>query len=217
MILRRIATATAAAALATALIAPAATAAPTNTHHQKLGNRSLAAVLTAGGVGFDKNWNDYDILTDAVLTVIAAKPDSPVTVLTDGKTPVTAFLPNDRAFQILVKDLTGKWMGSEKAVFNAVAGLGVDTVEAVLLYHVIPGVTLTAKQAMAANGAVLNTALAGATVKVRSFSRYVPIIELKDNDPNDVNPFVDPRALDINKGNKQIAHGLLFVLRPVDL
>ncbi len=38
-----------------------------------------------------------------------------------------------------------------------------------------------------------------------------------DQDTNDVNPFLNPRALDLNAGNAQVAHGIVFVLRPLDL
>ena len=52
---------------------------------------------------------------------------------------------------------------------------------------------------------------------MRVYNRYLPIVELRDKDTNDVNPFLNPRALDINAGNAQIAHGIVFVLRPLDL
>ena len=39
--------------------------------------------------------------------------------------------------------------------------LGIDTIENVLLYHVVPGATVTYRQALKSNGAVLNTALPG--------------------------------------------------------
>ena len=42
-------------------------------------------------------------------------------------------------------------------------------------------------------------------------------IRLQDLDPDDVDPFTVPKLLDINKGNKQIAHGISYVLRPVNL
>ncbi len=48
-------------------------------------------------------------------------------------------------------------------------------------------------------------------------SRRLKLIRLVDNDRNDRNPLINPRALDINKGNQQIAHGITLVLRPVDL
>ena len=214
MKLRRLGVTAAVLGLAAATVAPAASASASKP--APLGNRSLAEVLTSDGNTFDRNWYDYDIVTEAVLAVVGAKPNSPVKVLTDGKVPLTAFIPNDRAFQVLVRDLTGSWPRSEQATFDAVAGLGIDTVETVLLYHVVPGATITKKAAVKANGAVLTTAQGG-TFKVKVYNRHVPIIELRDQDPNDVNPFLNPRALDINKGNKQVAHGIVFVLRPVDL
>jgi len=48
-------------------------------------------------------------------------------------------------------------------------------------------------------------------------SRYFGIVALVDNDRNDINPFLVPGELNINKGNRQIAHGISFVLRPADL
>ena len=247
MNLRRLGVSAAVLGLAAATIAPVASASASTP--APLGTRSLAAVLTSDGNQFDRNWYDYDVVTEAVLAVLDAKPTSPVKVLTDGTVPLTAFIPNDRAFQVLVRDLTGKTPRTERATFQAVAGLGIDTVEAVLLYHVVPGATITKKDAVKdiafidsiladdftgtnENGdtgdratelqlvADFNQQVESAiqdefTVKV--YNRYLPIIELRDQDPNDVNPFLNPRALDINKGNRQIAHGIVFVLRPADL
>ncbi len=216
MKLRRLGVTAAVLGLAAATVAPVASASASASAPAPLGTRSLATVLLSDGNKFDRNWHDYDIVTEAVLAVLANKPNSPVKVLTDGTVALTAFLPNDRAFQVLVRDLTGSWPRSEQATFDAVASLGIDTVETVLLYHVVPGATITKKAAVKANGAVLTTAQGG-TFTVRVYNRHVPIIELRDQDPNDVNPFLNPRALDINKGNKQIAHGIVFVLRPADL
>jgi hypothetical protein len=200
------------AATAAVAAAPAATA-DTGT----LGTKSLATVLLSDGNTWDTNWYDYDIVTEAVLAVKGAKPTSPVGLLTDGSVALTAFIPNDRAFQVLAYDLTKKWPGTEQKTFEAlVAAVGVDAIEQVLLYHVVPGATLTRKDAVNANGAVLNTAQGG-TISVRVYDRYLPIVELRDKDTNDVNPFLNPRALNINAGNKQIAHGIVFVLRPLDL
>ena len=190
--------------------ASAAPAAPT-------GTRSLAAVLTANGNGqFDGNRFDYDIVTQAVLAVGGAKPNSPVSLLTKGDVALTAFLPPDFAFRDLVRQLTGKTVASEQDAFNAVAGLGIDTVEAVLLYHVIPGATITSKDAVNADGAKLTTAL-GPTITVDVVVKWLRIVKLVDQDTNDANPYLNPFALNINKGNKQIAHGITAVLRPVDL
>ena len=200
------------AATAAVAAAPAATA-DTGT----LGTKSLASVLLSDNNTWDGNWYDYDIVTEAVLAVLDAKPKSPVGLLTDGTVPLTAFIPNDRAFQVLAYDLTKKWPGTEQKTFEALLGaVGVDAIEQVLLYHVVPGATLTKKDAVNANGAVLTTAQGG-TFKVRVYDRYLPIVELRDQDTNDVNPFLNPRGLNINVGNKQIAHGIVFVLRPLDL
>ncbi len=207
-----------AAALVTACVAFALSAATASAHNRSHdpGNRSLAAVLTADGNKFDRNWNDYDIVTEAVLAVLAAKPSSAVGVLADGNVALTAFLPTDRAFRNLVGDLTGKWYRSESKVFDAlVAAVGVDTVEAVLLYHVVPGATVTKKDAVKADGAVLQTALAGASFTVDVKWRLLPLIVLVDNDPDDRNPWVT--KFDINRGNLQIAHGISEVLRPANL
>lgn len=204
----------------TAVVAPAANAAPVkatttasaaSSHHHKLGTKSLVAVLTADKNGFDKNRKDFDILTAAVKAVLGAKPKSAVGVLANGKVPVTAFIPNDGAFAVLVRDLTGKTLRNEADVFKAVASLGIPTVEKVLLYHVVPGVTIDSKAALKANGVRLHTA-AGVSLTVRVAGGT---IFLQDKDPNARNPRVI--AADINKGNRQIAHAIDRVLRPIDL
>jgi hypothetical protein len=214
MKLRRSIALTVAAGAAILLAAPAAASAAPSA---PTGTRSLAAVLTANGNGkFDGNPFDYDIVTQAVLAVVAAKPASPVGLLTKGDVALTAFLPPDFAFRDLVRQLTGKYVASEQDVFNAVAGLGIDTVEAVLLYHVIPGATITSKDAVNADGAKLTTAL-GPTITVDVVVKWLGLVKLVDQDTNDANPYLNPLALNINKGNKQIAHGITAVLRPVDL
>lgn len=198
-------------ALATGLAVAPAQAAP--------GEQSLAAVLTADGNGtFDNNWYDYDIVTQAVLGVLAAKPDSNVKLLTDGSVALTAFIPNDRAFRLLARDVTHKWYSTEKGVFDRlVKKLGIDAIESVLLYHVVPGGPIMAKDALQADGAKLATGLPGASIKVDVQGRNVPTIVLIDRDRNDYNPRVNPWQTDINEGNKQIAHGITRVLRPINL
>ena len=220
------------AALAGALAVPAAVAAPAASSASSAsraqssvvaaatpsGTTSLADVLLADGNQFDGNWYDYDIVTEAVLAVLAAKPDSPVGLLTHGDVPLTAFIPNDRAFQVLAADLTGRWYGSETKVFQALAGaVGIDALEQVLLYHVVPGGPVTSSQALRSDGAMLATALPGTSIKVDVLSRWLKLVRLVDGDRNDADPLLNPRALDINKGNRQIAHGIVLVLRPADL
>lgn len=180
------------------------------------GNRSLAKVLTADGNRFDHNSRDFDVVTEAVLAVVDAKPDSAVGVLAKGRTRVTAFVPTDSAFRALAYDLTGKWIVSERKLFTAVAALGIDTVETVLLYHVVAGATVNAGKALASDGAALTTAQGG-QVTVDVLNPNTGLIRLQDLDADDVDPVTIPRLLNINKGNKQIAHGISYVLRPADL
>src|SRR5438128_1028431 len=129
MPLARTARRTAVAALAATVAAVVATpaAALANTASTPTGTRSLAAVLTRDTGGFDRNGADYDVLTAAVLAVLQAKPQSPVKVLTDGGTALTAFLPSDRAFERLAQEVSGRrTLPSEQQAFTTVAGLGID-------------------------------------------------------------------------------------------
>ena len=198
-----------AGAAAVATPAEAAKAAP--------GERSLATVLTSDGNHFDSDRSDYDITTEAVLAVLGAKPSSPVGALTDGSVELTAFIPSDRAFRVLVHDLTGQRYAREKRVFNElVAAVGVDTVETVLLYHVVPGMKINKKAALASDGAVLPTAQGG-TFTVDVVDPEAAKIRLRDADPDDYDARINPHRFDINKGNRQIAHGITQVLRPANL
>lgn len=208
---QRLATGLAAAAVTTtALLAPPAQAAPAE---KAQGNRSLAKVLAADGTRFDHRWGDFDITEAAVLAVLKAKPDSPVGLLTKGRERLTAFVPTDRAFRRLVHDLTGTRPRTERATFRAVAGIGIDTVETVLLYHVVPGRTLTSEKVVASAGTPIRTAAGPAfRVKIRDGN-----VAIADKDFDDANARAIPALLDLNKGNKQVAHGINRVLRPIDL
>ena len=190
-----------------ALTSPAAQAAD--------GTTSLASVLTSGKQGFDHNHADYDIVTAAVLAVLKANPDSQVKVLADGSTPLTAFIPTDRAFLNLASALTGKDITSESKAFTTVAGLGIPTVEKVLEYHVIPGATIMSSDALKANGAKLDTALSGASITVK-VNAAKPSIALVDGATALRNPRVILSQVDINAGNVQVAHGINAVLLPMN-
>lgn len=197
--------------LGAAQAAPAKSAAPTAVTATAAGTTPLAAVATPFSKTWNTNWNDYNIVSHAVFAVLAAKPKSKVGVLANGNVALTAFLPNDRAFQILVKQLTGKTLLREREVFGVVAKLGIPTVEKVLLYHVVPGTTITSKMALKSNGANLKTAL-GPTIHVAVYRG--PVISLWDKAYGIRNPRVILSQVDINKGNKQIAHGIDRVLLP---
>lgn len=207
----------AAAVVTAAVVASALGAAPAQATGKKpLKTRSLATVLNADKSGFDRNGYDYDILAAAVKAVLKAKPGSKVAVLGDGKTALTAFLPNDRAFELLVQDITkSRKLPGESAAFAAVAGLGIDTVETVLLYHVVPGATITKSAALRSDHAKLATAT-GSKIKIEVYGpRWHKRIALIDADRSDRDPRIN--RFDINKGNRQIAHGIDRVLRPLDL
>ena len=179
------------------------------------GNRSLAKVLAADGHNFDSNWGDFDIVDKAVGAVLAEKPKSPVAGLAKGKVAMTAFLPTDRAFRVLVEDLTDESKPTERAVFRTLAAAAdVNMIESLLLYHVVPGATVTYRQAQKSDGSDLQTALKGGslTVNVTSGTR----VRLRDADGDERNATVVRSLRDINKGNKQIAHGIDRVLRPMD-
>lgn len=202
---------------ATTLALGAVSAAAPAANAKAAGEDSLAALLTSDKNTFDKNKNDYDILTEAALAVIDAKPDSAVALLADGSKRATVFAPTDEAFRLLAEDLTGKTIKSEKKVFDAlVEAAGVDTIETVLLYHVIPGKTLTSPKVLKANGAKLKTAQGG-TIKVKVKTGHSVSVTLKDADKNATDPKAVLDQLDLNKGNKQVAHGIDRVLRPIDL
>src|SRR5205085_439972 len=124
-------------------------------------------------------------------------------VLAQRNTRLTAFLPTDRAFRSLATALTGTQPRSEKETFTELAdAAGIDLIETVLLYHVVPGKTLNAKKVVAADDKALTTAQGG-TVTVRVNGKKVT---LADADPDVRNPRVI--ATNINKGNPQIAHAI---------
>jgi uncharacterized surface protein with fasciclin (FAS1) repeats len=188
--------------------APAQAGAPS---HREAGHRSLATVLAADK-GYDRNGQDFDILEKAVTAVLAAKPNSPVAVLADGRTRLTAFIPTDVAFRRFAHALTGQAPHTERRAFQAITrAADIDTIEAVLLYHVIPGKTLTASKVAKLDGTSLTTA-GGGQIGVRVRHGHVILV---DQDPEARNPRVV--AVDINKGNRQIAHAINRVLRPADL
>ena len=215
--MRRVPALLATSALALGAVSATAPTASANAAQAAPGETSLAGALSADGNKFDRNGKDFDIVTEATLAVVGAKPGSPVAVLADGTKRLTVFAPTDQAFRLLVKDLTGETIKSEKKIFESlVAFAGVDTIETVLLYHVIPGKTLSSGKVLKADGAKLTTAQGG-KVKVSVKTKPSLSITLKDKDKNDRDPKAVLRALDVNEGNKQIAHGINRVLRPIDL
>lgn len=206
--------ATVAAAVGLVTLAPAAVSAHDGPEYHDGPLPTLAEILLSdsdGDVdGFDHNWRDYDIVTEAVLlfpdlVAAASNPDAELTV----------FLPNDRAFRKLVKDITGERPRSEADTFAAVASLGTDTVKNVLLYHIVPG-SISFETATGANGAVLPTLLEGSTIEVKVRGKWHPRVKLIDADTDDRNPKVIAGDLGGPAANGY-AHGINRVLRPINL
>ncbi|MBI4933588.1 MAG: fasciclin domain-containing protein [Actinobacteria bacterium] len=173
-------------------------------------NLSLAQILLSDSKkdaanGFDRNPNDFDIVTQALLLF----PDLVEAASNPGD--YTVFLPTDYAFRLLVKDLTGKKVFKESDVFAAVATLGTDTVKTVLTYHIVPGARVDYKAATKSDGAELKTLQGNIiTVDVQGKNRVI----LMDGDPD----LRDPRVIFPNiKASNGIAHGINRVLIPVNL
>ncbi len=201
------------AAVAAALVSSMGVVAaqPAQAVPQPQGNRSLSQVLATDGHGFDNNWRDFDIAEATARAVLKARPKSRVGVLAQGNVALTAFLPTDRAFQQLVAQMTGRTPRTERAVFRTLQRrTRINTLENVLLYHVVPGSTITFRQALRSNGATLTTALSGQTLTVRVVNHRT--VRLHDRSPDTRDATVIVRNL--NRGNKQIAHGINRVLVP---
>lgn len=208
----RITTGIAAAATAALALTAAAPAQAVESADRRAGSTSLVTVLAKDGAKLDKNWKDFDILEQGVLAVLDAKPNSPVKLLAQGGKRATAFLPTDAAFRSLVADLSGSKPATEKKTLKALLSVAdVDTLETVLLYHVVAGKTLTSPKVLKAEGSKIRTAQGGKIgVKVKGKKVYVTDLDKNDADPRVV-------VLDINKGNKQVGHAINRVLRPIDL
>jgi hypothetical protein len=177
---------------------------------EPLKSMPLSEVLDLRNASFDNNFNDFDVFTDVWMRVWGELPESPVQAITQGDTALTAFVPTDRAFQRVVKFLTGKTFKSEAKIANAVMSLGAKTVEKVILYHVVVGDPILSPAALQANGANLNAA-SGETIGVRVSGTNIRLV---DKSKKHTNALVILGAVDINKGNKQVAHGISQVMLP---
>ena len=94
-------------------------------------------VEVSGPSGFDAT-NDFDILREAVLATEGSAE------LLSGKRQLTVFAPTDSAFIALADALDDDMITTEAAAFTKLATtLGVDTIGAVLKYHIAPGERLS--------------------------------------------------------------------------
>jgi uncharacterized surface protein with fasciclin (FAS1) repeats len=181
---------------------------------------TLAEILAASGPIGDRDWYDFDIINGVVGAILAADTDnnSPLRLALDPNSPkLTVFLPNDRAFQALAADLLGwkYWFAHEGKVAEGLLGaIDIATLETVVLYHVHVGYVDSATALSVPRNFKLPM-VAGGEIGVTPV-KWLKTAVLTDNDPNDANPTLVRSKLDIRASNG-IAHGISFVLRPVDL
>ena len=170
--------------------------------------------IAVGDGTFDKNGADFDILAAAV---VATGLDSTLATPDLG---VTVFAPVDFAFRRLVRDLGGPWKAPEADVATwLVENVGAETIESVLLYHVVAGEVYSSDVVPGLQGVDVPTLL-GPTFQV--FIQYekgtddLKAIWLRDQDHDDANAQLVLSGLDIQASNGVI-HVINRVMRPVDL
>jgi len=198
-----------AAGLTAVAVAPASTA-PVGAQGSTIASVLLADAGKDDASGFDRNWHDYDIVTQAVLLF----PDL-VAAASDPSAQLTVLAPNDQAFRLLAQQLTGRGLRTEAAVFEALAGLGTETVGTVLRYHIVPA-KLAPSAVLASDGVQVATLSNGATFSVDVINPRVAFVQFVDGDPNARNPFLRRISVGGELANGFI-HGIDRVLRPIDL
>jgi uncharacterized surface protein with fasciclin (FAS1) repeats len=203
----------AAAGLALGLAAPA-NALSTEENDSFLGQ--LTGSFTDPSTTNDGNPYDFDIVTKAAIVTGA-------TETLKSLDSFTLFAPNDRAFEVLANDLglLGKnyRFGAkvdEIKVFNAIAGLGTDTITAVLLYHVLPGAKVTGKDVLSGPFTQRLTMANDQKLRVTVLSRSArfPVIILGDKDGKFFNDSVVRSKIDVVQTPNTVVHGISGVLLP---
>ncbi|EZP28268.1 fasciclin domain-containing protein [Microbacterium oleivorans] len=188
-------------ALATVVAgALALTASPASAHQatKPAGTIVDVAVAASGGGAPDANGSDYDILVQALVATGLDK------TLDDSNSTFTVFAPNDRAFERLVTDLTGKAPASEAAALKAITStFTADQISDILLYHVVAGKKLSPLKVLFSHEITMAN---GGTIEPRG-------ITLRDETPELKNPKLVLRAVNIKTSNGVI-HTIDRVLVP---
>jgi uncharacterized surface protein with fasciclin (FAS1) repeats len=165
----------------------------------------------------DTNPYDFDIVTEALQVTGLDKTLNGL----EAGSGYTAFLPNDRAFEVLAKNLgllePGYTFGAtvdEDRIFTAVAGLGEATLVKVLTYHVVPGAPLDGAKVLAGSRYKELTTANGQKVKVYVVSKTAPYIILGDKDGRFFNDYVVKSKINVVDTDKVAVHGISDVLLP---
>lgn len=132
---------------ATAAAALILTAAPAQAKpiSEPTGNIVETAVAASGGVAFDDNPGDYDILIAAVLATGLAPALS-------GDGDFTVFAPTDQAFLTLVGDLGAPGLSEEDAFGVITSTFSIEQIAGILTYHVVAGERLSTTDVIRSGG-----------------------------------------------------------------
>lgn len=196
----------------TLALAPAqAQMTPTGDEYAALGTIPLATAMKLDAPAFDSNWQDHDILVHCINRVLAAKPDSTLNSLLDGTLPLTVLAPDDLAFRGLAayRNARGVILSTEARVYAFIAKLHINSLERVLKYHLVPYEVIGAIDLLTANGLTLPTQ-EGSPIRV-SIATSVRLVDVSAQKRESL---VRLSYLDINKGNRQVAHSISAVLLP---
>ena len=149
--------------------------------------------------------DDFSILLSTVGFIDANLPSSDLVGALSGAGPLTVFAPNNNAFGLLAGDLgfTGDASNTADVIAFLTTNVPVETLNAVVTYHVLPGAFTSSD---VANADTLTT-LQGGTITP-------DLPTLVDNEPDLIDPSLI--ALDIIADNG-IVHVIDRVLLPVDL
>jgi uncharacterized surface protein with fasciclin (FAS1) repeats len=155
---------------------------------------------------------EFDVLEAAVLAVEDAGI-LPAATLLSSEGPFTVFAPTDKAFAKLAEDLGGEDLDSDDAVVGwLVENVGLETIAAVLSYHVVAGLAVDSATVVTLDAAPT----LGGEVGIFAPGKAFRSIQFVDNDPDARNPKLVKGLFDIEVDNG-IIHGIDRVLRPIDL
>ena len=116
----------------------------------------------------------------------------------------TLFAPNDRAFEVLAKDLGllprnyrfGRTIDEDMIFTKLLDGLGAETITQVLLYHVYAGGKATGADVLGGSRYTSLPMANGQTLGVAVLSKRLPWIVLKDKDGRFFNDYVVKSKID---------------------